>query len=69
MKSDRSWIGSMTIIERVFPMERTSAPQPSATAQPTATLERVLVSALKFRLGEALGARRSQDGVRGRDGV
>jgi hypothetical protein len=37
MKSDRSWIRSVTIIERAFPMERTSAPQPSATAQPTAT--------------------------------
>ena len=34
MKSDRSWIGSMTTIERAFPMERTSEPQPSATAHP-----------------------------------
>ena len=34
MKSDRSWIGSLMTIERAFPMERTSAPQPSETAQP-----------------------------------
>ena len=27
----------MTTIEGAFPMERTSAPQPSATAQPTVT--------------------------------
>ncbi len=34
VKSDRSWIGSVTTIKRAFPTERTSAPQPSATAQP-----------------------------------
>jgi hypothetical protein len=34
VKSDRSWIGSVTTIKRAFPMERTSTPQPSATAQP-----------------------------------
>jgi hypothetical protein len=28
------WIGSVTTIERAFPIERPSAPQPSATAQP-----------------------------------
>ena len=37
MKSNRSWIGSGTTIERAFQIERASAPQPSATAQPTAT--------------------------------
>jgi len=36
VKSNRSWIGSVTTIERAFPTERTSAPSPSATAQPTA---------------------------------
>jgi hypothetical protein len=35
-------------------MERTNAPQPSATAQPTAT-ERLRMAALKFRLAETLG--------------
>jgi hypothetical protein len=34
LKSDRSWIGSVTTIEQAFPMERTSAPQPSASAHP-----------------------------------
>jgi hypothetical protein len=28
---------SAQVLERAFPMERTSAPQPSATAQPMAT--------------------------------
>ena len=34
VKSKRSWIGSVTTIDRVFPTERTSPPQPPATAQP-----------------------------------
>ena len=34
MKSDRSWIGSVTTIELAFPMERTSAPQPPAATKP-----------------------------------
>ncbi len=34
MKSDWSWIGSVTTIEPALLMERASAPQASATAQP-----------------------------------
>ena len=55
MKSDRSWIGSVTRIERAFPLERTSAPQPSATAQADGYPEQPRIAAVEFRFAETLG--------------
>jgi hypothetical protein len=68
VKLDRSWIGSVTTIERAFPMERTSAPQPSATAQPTASQSGCAWRHSSSDWQKRWGARRSRDGVRGRDG-
>ena len=54
MKSDRSWIGSVTRIERAFPVEARvhfSHPQPRSRGY----RERVRMSALEFRLAETLG--------------
>jgi hypothetical protein len=56
VKSDQSWIGSVTTIERGFPLERTRAPQPSATPQPTAYPDRLRMAALEFRLAGPLRA-------------
>ena len=69
MNSDRSWIGSVTTIERAFPTERASAPQPSATAQPTATQSDCAWRHWSSDWQKRWGARRSRDGVRGRDGI
>ena len=58
----------MTTIERAIRWKgrvHPSHPQPRSRGYP----ERVRMSALEFRLAETLGARRSRDGVRGRDGV
>ena len=54
MKSDRSWIGSVTTIERAFRWKERvhpSHPQPRSRGYP----ERVRMSALEFRLAETLG--------------
>jgi hypothetical protein len=69
VKSDRSWIGSVTTIERVFPMERTTAPQASETEQPTAAESECAWRHSSSDWQKRWGARRSRDGVRGRDGV
>jgi hypothetical protein len=58
----------VTTIERAIRWKgrvHPSHPQPRSRGYP----ERVRMSALEFRLAETLGARRSRDGVRGRDGV
>lgn len=46
----------MTTIERAFPIERPSAPQPSATAQLTAIESECATAALELRLAETLGS-------------
>ncbi len=55
VKLDRSWIGSVTTSERVFPMERTSAPQASETEEPTATDSQWRVGATRIPIGRNAG--------------
>ena len=59
----------MTTIERAFPMERDECTPAIRNRAADGYPERVRMAALEFRLAETLGARRSRDGVRGRDGV
>jgi hypothetical protein len=53
VKSNRSSIGSVTTIERAFPMERTSALPVNRAAD--GHLERVRISALEFQLARGMG--------------
>ena len=53
VKSNRSSIGSVTTIERAFPMERTSALPVNRAAD--GYLERVRISALEFQLARGMG--------------
>jgi hypothetical protein len=69
VKLDRSWIGSVTTIERVFPMERTSAPPIVRNRAAAATQSECACRHSSSDWQKRWGARRSRDGVRGRDGI